>query len=370
MVPVSLADLTRPKSARVELLSDKSVTVTFPNCDSVIKANFGDAGYYRVSYSPEMFAKISSRMNSLAPEDRLNLLADVWALIAAQRATAPNYLDLVASLGPEKTTAIWEDVLGRLGLVDGLQRGLPGRAAFRAWAIQMVRPQLQRLGWEPKANEPATETLLRNSVISLLGEFGDKEVISMAQSRFQKFLTQPESLPPNLRPCITGIVGRYSDRVTYDKLHELARAAKGTEERRRYYNAMAAALDPALAALTLPISLTDETVPQEAIWLVPGVAYAGEQPELAWQFAQEHMTQLLGRMEEFTRNLYVPSILGAFSDAARADELEKYVAEKVSAKGATKAKETAESMRLRAALKQREIPAVDQWVAAHSSKID
>src|SRR5439155_23027528 len=37
MVPVALADLTRTKSTRVELLADKSTTVTFPNCDGVIK---------------------------------------------------------------------------------------------------------------------------------------------------------------------------------------------------------------------------------------------------------------------------------------------------------------------------------------------
>src|SRR5207249_1976016 len=87
----------------------------------------------------------------------------------------------------------------RLGLIDGLQRGQPGRAAFRAWAIQLVRPQLQRLGWEGKTNEPSTDTLLRNSVISLLGNFGDKEVISTAQARFQKFIKEPESWSPGLR---------------------------------------------------------------------------------------------------------------------------------------------------------------------------
>jgi aminopeptidase N len=370
MVPVALADLTRSKSTRIDLLTNKSTTVTFLNCDGVIKANFGDAGYYRVSYSPEMFERVKSRLNSLPPEDRLNLLGDAWAMVTAQRATAASYLDLIASLGPEKTTAIWQDVIGRLGFIDDLQRSQPGRAAFRAWAIQLVRPQLQRLGWEPKSNEPATDTLLRNSVISLLGQFGDQEVIAAARTRFQKFLAQPESLTPNLRPVVTEIVGHYSDRATYDKIHELARAAKGTEERSRYYSAMAAALDPALAALTLPISLTDETVPQEAVRLVPEVAHGGEQPEMAWQFAQDHMPQLLGQMEEFSRNMFVPSIMSAFPDADRADELEKYVNEKVSPKGATKAKESAASMRLRADLKQRELPGIDRWISAHSRAID
>ncbi len=364
MVPVALADLSQPGSRRVELLEGKSATLTFPNCDGVFKANFGDAGYYRVSYSPTLFDKLKQRINSLSPEDRLNLLADAWAMVAAQRATAASYLDMVVSLRGETATAIWQDILGRLELIDQLQRSQPGRDAFRQRMIEFVRPQLERLGWDARPDERATDTLLRNSVLSLLGNFGDKEVIARARARFQKFLVQPDSLAPTLRPCVMAIVGRHSDRATYDQLHDLARAAKGTEERRRYYGAMSAALDPSLAALTLPISLTDETVPQEAIWLVSGVAHAGEQPELAWQFAQKHMDELLGRTEEFVRNVYVPAILSAFSDAARADELEQYVREKIGPKGATKAKESAEAMRLRAAIKERELPGIDRWVTA------
>ena len=285
----------------MELLIGPSATVTFSNCQGVIKANYGDVGYYRTSYSPEMFERLKQQINSLPPADRLNLLADTWAMVAAGRATAANYLDLAASLHNEKTTAIWQEVLGRLGFMDTLERGRPGRAAFRARMIQLVQPQLERLGWDAKPNEPATDSLLRNSVITLLGDFGDQAVIAEARARFKQFLAQPNSLPPNLRPCVINLVGRYSDRATYDQLHALARAAKGTEERKRGIRAMASALDPSLAALTLPISLTDETVPQEAILLVRDVAHSGEQPELAWAFAQEHMTQLLARTEEFER---------------------------------------------------------------------
>jgi len=234
--------------------------------------------------------------------------------------------------------------------------------------IELVRPQLERLGWEPRRDESAPDTLLRSSVISTLGNFGDKEVIAFARQRFRKFLEQPESLAPNLRTCVMNIVGRYSDRATYDQLHKCALAARSTEERRRYYDAMAAALDPSLAELTLPISLTDETVPQEAIWLVVGVSHAGEQPELAWKFAREHMSQLLARTEEFIRNIYVPAIVSGFNDAAHADELEQYVREN-SPKGMTKAKESAESMRLASVIRERELAGIDSWVAAKSQPV-
>jgi aminopeptidase N len=368
MVPVALADVSRPDSARVELLEGKSKTVTFPDCDGVVKANFGDAGYYRVAYPPALLQKLAWRMNSLSPEDRLNMLGDGWAMVEAQRASATNYLDLVAALRGEKTAAIWQGVLGRLGYIDRLERTQPGRAAYRLRMIELLRPQLERLGWEQRPDEPAPDTILRSSVISTLGTFGDKEVIASAQERFRKFLARPDSLAPNLRPCVMDIVGRYSDRATYDQLHKLALAAKGTEERRRYYGAMAAALDPSLAELTLPISLADETVPQEAIRLVIDVAHDGEQPELAWKFAREHMSQLQARNEEFRRNIYVPAIMSGFSDAAHADELEQYVRENWP-KGMTKAKEFAEGMRLASAIRDRELPGIDSWVAAKSQPV-
>jgi aminopeptidase N len=368
MVPVALADISQPGSARVELLEGKSRTVTFPNCDGVVKANFGNAGYYRVSYPPALLRKLARRMNSLAPEDRMNMLGDAWAMVEAQRASATNYLDLVAALRDEKTAAIWQGVLRNLGYIDRLERGRPERAAYRLRMIELVRPQLERLGWEPRPNEPAPDTLLRSSVISTLGDFGDKEVIASAQERFRKFLEQPDSLAPNLRPCVMNIVGRYSDRATYDQLHKLALAARSTEERQRYYSAMAAALEPSLAGLTLAISLTDENVPQEAIRLVPEVSHAGEQPELAWKFAREHMSELLARTEEFMRNIYVPVIMSGFADAAHADELEQYVREN-SPKGMTKAKEFAESMRLASAIRERELPGIDSWVTAKTQPV-
>jgi aminopeptidase N len=364
-IPVSLTVVADPKSRRVELLEGKSSVAIFPNCEGVVVANAGGAGYYRVSYAPALMEKLKGCITTLPPEDRLNLLGDTWAMVEAGRAPATSYLDLASALRDEKITAIWDDILGNLGYIDRLESGQPGRPGFRQFALQLVRPQLVRLGWEPKAGEPPTDTLLRNRVIELLGDLGDKDVIATARSKFQKFLTAPDSLPATVRPPIVRIVGHYADRAAYDQIHALGRSAKGTEERQLYYRAMAGAYDPELAALTLPISLTEEIVPQEALALVPGVAVSGQQPELAWKFGQEHLKELLDRAEEFRRNNYVPSIMSGFNDAARADELETFVREKVSPKGATKAREAAEAIRLKSALKERELPGIDRWAASH-----
>ncbi len=105
-------------------------------------------------------------------------------------------------------------------------------------------------------------------------------------------------------------------------------------------------------------------MPQEATSLVVEVADVGEHPELAWDFARQHLQELLAKVDSFDRNNYVPSILSSISDNARAGELEDYVANHVSEDALVKAREAGEEIRFKAMLKQRELPIIDRWVAA------
>ncbi|MDB6112142.1 MAG: pepN [Pedosphaera sp.] len=361
-IPIALMDTAHPGSVSYMLLKGKSTSVRFRDCEAVIKANAGDVGYYRVSYEPALFHKLQTGFNQLPAADRLNLLDDTWAMVEAGRLPATAYLEFLKSIHGEKTSAVWDQILATTGFIDDLQRNEPGRAAFREYACRLLQPQLERLGWELKAGEPKTDSLLRTRIISSSGGFGDQTVITEARRRFENFLTTPQSLTPDLRSPVLRIVGRYCDQKSYDQIHALARAAKGTEERTRCYKAMAEALNPELARVTLALSLTDETVPQEATRLVIDVADFGEQPELAWEFARQHIKELLARVDSFDRNNYVPAILGSFSDAARADELEAYVKSNVAEDAREKAKEAAEGIRFKSAFKQRELSGIDRWI--------
>jgi aminopeptidase N len=311
-----------------------------------------------------LLQKLRDNINKLPAADRLNLLNDAWAMVEANRAPSTDYLDLVQSLKGEKTFAIWNQILGVFEFIDSLQKDKSGRDAFREFACAHLRPELERVGWKPLANEPRTDVLLRSRLITVLGFLGDKSVIAEAKARYDKFIVKPSSLPADLRVPVIVVAGRYGDHKTFEQLHELGRNAKGTEERQLYYRTMACSLDPELANEALAISLTDEIVPQDATRIVPDVAGFG-QPEIAWDFARAHLKQLMDKLEEFRRNQYVPSIMGSFSDAARADEMLAYVKQNVSEDALPKARETAEAIRLKAALKQRELPLIDKWVEAH-----
>jgi aminopeptidase N len=284
-------------------------------------------------------------------------------LVEAERLSSLDYLNLVEALREDNHLAIWEEILGNLGFIDQLQIGQPGREAFQAYARSLLYPVLERVGWDAKPGEEESVGLLRSRLISTLGDFKEERIIAEAQKRFEEFLKNPTSLPPDLRPPVVEIVGRYSDRVTYDQLHTLGRKTQSTEEKRLYYGAMATALDPKLAQETLQISLTDELPLILANFaLFSGVAYGGEYRELAWEFVQEHWKQLADRMSNWDQAVFVPGILKAFSDSSRAEELEIYAKTNLSDESKQEVAKAAEDIRFKAKLKQRELPNIDQWV--------
>jgi aminopeptidase N len=361
-IPVAWFNTARPAAAHHTLLENAPTNIVLPDCSDTVKLNAGDFGYYRVAYEPAWYQKV--KIIGLPPADQLDLLSDTWAMAEAGRASATNYLALAEALQTAKTYAVWNHILSVLESIDTLEQNQPGRAKFQQYARLLLRPQWQRLGWSPRPGEPVGDALLRSEILAALGRFSDPAVIAEARARFEQFLQRPDTLPADLRPSVLNIVGRYSDRKTYGELHELARNARGTEERQMDYRALAGALEPALAQTTLDLSLTDETVPQEASDFVSQVANDGEQTDLAWKFTQLHIKELLAKVDSFDRDDYVPSIFGSCSDAAMADELKTFVAANVSTDAAAKADETAEDILFRADLKQRELPKIDHWVEA------
>ncbi len=364
-IPVTLANPEKPGAPTVILLEEPTATVPWPaGATGTVKANVGSTGYYRVLYDDGLAGGLRGRIATLPIADQLNLLSDTWALVEAARLPAPAWLDLAEKLGASREPTVLAEIIDRLGGIDQLQREQRGRRAFQAWTVRLLAPQLARLGWAPAVGESSLDAALRAQLIGLLGGFGHQPVIDECLRRFEAFLQDPATLPGDLRGPVLRVVGRHASREIYDKLHALARAARTTEDKRRAYAAMQSAGDPALAHETLALSLDDEMSVSESTANIERVAAEGEHAALAWDFAREHMPALLKQVTQFGANRYVPGILGAFSDPARADELEEYVRKNFSPDALAEAAKTADRIRHVAAVKQRELPVIDAWVKA------
>jgi len=305
-------------------MSSKTDVLENIPANRALKLNVRGAGNYRVEYDEPSWILLLQALPQLGAEDRVNLLSDAWALVQADRAPVSLYFGLVEKLPASTDIAEREQIVNVLDFINGLLVRNPEREKFQRYARSLLRPTFETLSWDPKQGEPPTTGNLRASLIEALGDLNDPEIVAGCRERFEKYLANPASLAPDLRPAIFAIVGRYADEKTWTKLHELGVRTTSIEEKQNYYNALAGATDPKLVKKTLSIALTDELPTSRATFLVPRVARDGDHPDIAWEFATANMKALLAKTDAAGSNRYAPALFTFFSDDSRADELKTY----------------------------------------------
>src|SRR6202022_4271482 len=216
-------------------------------------------------------------------------------------------------------------------------------------------------GWDGSGSGDDDNTLLRASLISALGDFGDEDILAEARRRFAGFLQNPQSLANALRDPVTHLVGISADRASYDTLLALARKSTVTNERLRYYYAAASARNATLARATLALTLTDELPNTIVGGVINAVAASGEQPDLAWEFVQKNFDTLAAKQGPSFRDAFVANFMTNFSDEGHAAELAHFTPAQATSGGRVMTARALETIAISADLKMRALPAVDTW---------
>ena len=344
------------------LMTDKIDKLQKIPIDRALKVNADGAGNYRVEYDEPSWKLLLDALPKLSVADRVNLLGDAWAFVQANRAPLSTYFDLIERLPAGVELAEREQIINTFDYISRLLVGNPTREKFRSYARSILRPTFDQLGWEPKKDETPRAALLRASLIDALGDLDDQGIVAGCRERFQKYIVDPASVAPDLRPPIFRIVGRYTDDATWNELHELGLKTTSTEEKQNYYDALAAARDPKLAAQTLQISLTDELPTSRAVFLVAKVARDSEHPDLAWNFAKANMKALLAKTDALGVNRYAPSLFTFFSDQSRADELKAYAKTNLPATSGKEVAKAVDEVEFRAEFKRRLANQLTAWI--------
>ena len=356
------------KAPATLLMTNKIDKLQNISADRALKLNVNGAGNYRVEYDEPSWNLLLQALSNLGVEDRVNLLSDAWALVQAERAPVLVYFGLVEKLPASTELAEREQIINVLDFINRLFVGRPERENFQRYARSLLRPTFETLGWEPKESGPPAAGTLRASLISALGDLDDEQIVAGCRERFEKYLANPASLAPDLRPAVFAVVGRYADEKTWNQFHELGLKTTSIEEKQNYYNALAGATDPKLAKKTLPISLTDELPTSRAIFLVSSVARESDHPEIAWEFAKANMKALLAKTDALGANRYSPSLFTFFSDDSRADELKSYAKANLLAASASEVAKAVDEIQFRMEFKKRLSAQLSAWIDDQKSR--
>ena len=349
---------TAPKERIVSRISPQTA-------GPAVIANAGQGGYFRVTYDRPAFAPLVDNFARLSAADQFGLLDDGLALGMAGEQPISNYLRLTAALPADADPIVWREQARTLAGIDGYYGARPNRAAFRAWVYRIFSPVVSRIGFDAKAGEPATDAVLRETLLLALSQMNDPTVNGEARRRFLTAASDLSKLAPGERRWVLVGAARSADAATFQTLLALARNAHDPLERNDLYVDLAAVEDEAMAAEVLALALTDETPTNLATVLVREVAAA--HPALAWRFTLENLPALTRHLDTLGRSTFVPRVAEGSTDLKMVKDLTDYALKNIPADERGGVQVAISRIKNNADIQTRRLPQIDSWIASQTA---
>ena len=227
-VPLQIRSGTDPPQSVLLLRDGQSIKAG--RCGDTLSVNADAIGFYRSRYDAATLDLDTRAFVRQPAGDQIALLDDQWALTQGGAAPLAEYLRLIAAMRGSLDVRAWEQVAGALETIEFDERGSPGHDAFADYAISILRPVFDQLGWDARPAESPDLRQLRRTLIAELGEWGDQPIIEEARRRFHAFVADRRAMAPDDQAAVLGIVAQYADQATFEQLHAIAQSARDEAE--------------------------------------------------------------------------------------------------------------------------------------------
>jgi aminopeptidase N len=336
---------------------------TVPGCGPLL-INPGQTGYYRTLYRPEQLQALQGAFQSLATVDQYGVMNDQMALSRSGYQPMAAGLDFVSKVAPNANAKLVQAAVGEWSeLYDLFDKDPVTQAAIAARVSRIYGPRLQQLGFVPKPGEPATDSLLRGTLIGTLGKMRDPAVLAEASRLFAAWQTDPNAIPGSLKQTWLGVVARNADQRTWDALHAKAQATAGTVERTSLYQFLGSARDEALARRALDLALTNEPGKTVTAGIITSVA--ARHPRMAVDFVLGHLAQVNQLIDISGRSRFMQRLVAGGSDPTLIATLESYASANLAATDRKPVEQAIDQLRFRSANLPRIRSEVAAWLRAH-----
>jgi len=336
------------------------VALTMAGCGAPPLINPGQLGYYRTLYSAPHFDALVGRFSRLALADQVGLLQDTIALGNGEYAPLERYFALIGHVTPDADPLVWRLIAGQLQTIGDLIAGDVGQPAFEARARALLAPQLDRVGLSPRMGERADIAQLRETVIAVLGRFGEHKVVEAARQMVEGDL---DAIPAATRSAVLSVFARNATPEQWEMMHQKAKGERNPLLARAYWLTLGGARDPVLAQKTLGLVLSDEpTVPNRAAMLR---AVSGEHPEMAFDWAVAHADAVNALVEQSSQAGYIVSLAAGSGDLALAERVQAYADRALPPDARQGAVKAITSIQNRAHMRKVEVGPASAWAASH-----
>ena len=282
------AVLVEPAGATVAVATDQPLVV-----------NAGAHAFARVRYDDALLERVTGALECLSTDERTQLVDDAWAAVVAGQTPAPGFCRFAESFAGEAELPVWQAILHGLSWCERFLDADP-REHFRVWARGLIRPAIERVGWEPRAPEPDLVRSLRGTLFASLGILGkDPEVEALAREIAGE-AGAGKPADPSLAAAAVAVVAASGTPDDYETYLAARGTAPTPQEQLRYLYALTDFRDPVLVGRAVGLALAAEVRAQNAPHMLSRAIANRDHGDVAWAFVKEHWVEIERRVAPST----------------------------------------------------------------------
>ncbi|MBR3368610.1 M1 family metallopeptidase [Candidatus Saccharibacteria bacterium] len=145
------------------------------------------SGHYLLNLSGPEFSEKIENFDNLSLEQRLRLLVDRMLLAKTSIVSSASLIELLGKFKDEKSASVW-DIL--ISIISDLKLFFDPETEeekkFKQFIVELITPNLTRLGVTPKEDEPDNDNRLRLSLLSLARYAEDSPVLEELKSLYDE----------------------------------------------------------------------------------------------------------------------------------------------------------------------------------------
>jgi len=294
------------------LLSDAGPLTLDVDADALVVLNAGGEGFYRVTYQAAWRDRLLDA-GVLEPLERFALVDDLWAAVLAGDATAAEFLACARRFTGENDPVVWRAVIGHLRAATRLVEG-DALERLRAEIATIVRPTMQRLGWDASFDDERTRQL-RGLVISALGSTAsDAETIARAREIYER-----GGADADVQAAAISVVAGHGSVDDFAEYVHRGETTDNPQEQLRYLYCLGEFPTEELVLRAVDLSLSDAVRAQNGPFVLQRALRNREHGAAAWAFVRDNWDRVTARFSPSLIPRVIEGTTWLVDDAVAAD---------------------------------------------------
>jgi len=351
------------------LMRDERMTIRLEGAEWAFP-NAGGRGFYRWQLDEAGDRLLDAGVKRLAPEERLSLIDNMWALTRTGRTSLAAFLHRLDTLAGEEDRAVIAAISDALSWLSTYAVRDRTESAFTRFIDNFYRPMFTKVGWRPREGEDADTREKRGRVIGMLGYHARAADIRRdARDRALRHLEGTEPLHPDGAGVILGVAATDGDDKLWDRYVQRMQSAQANDaqEEARFRQALVSFEDEHLARRTAEAIFSPVIRTQDRGLMVIPFLQGRRTRTAGWEAIRDRWDADIATAEPLLKQRFVNAVSQLALREYR-DEATKFLEAKRTSDIAEAVAQSVERLRINTAASERLAKELEEALAAPAAR--